>query len=145
MEARIWLREIEKTFKIVGVEEDKKTIFAAFMLKGEAIYWWEAKRGIEENPVILCERFIALFLEKYFPKHLEQQMELKFLELKQGRMNVAEYENKFSEPSRFVPYHVDTEEKRTRHFQLGLRPWIRNRVAVLEISNYATLVHKVQL
>ncbi|XP_074346492.1 uncharacterized protein LOC141685278 [Apium graveolens] len=127
---------------MVGVEEDKKTIFVAFMLKGEANYWWEAKRAIEENPVVSWERFTALFLEKYFPKHLEQQMELKFLELEQGSMTFAEYENKFSELSRFVPYHVDTGEKRTRYFQLGLRPWIQNRVAVLEISNYATLVHK---
>ncbi|XP_074335026.1 uncharacterized protein LOC141672325 [Apium graveolens] len=136
---------IEKTFEIVGVEEDKKTIFAAFMLKGEANYWWEAKRTIEDNPVIPWERFTTLFLEKYFPRHLEQQMELKFLELKQGSMTVAEYENKFSELSRFVPYHVDTEEKRTRCFQLGLQPWIQNRVAVLEISNYATLVHKASI
>ncbi|XP_074323940.1 uncharacterized protein LOC141660856 [Apium graveolens] len=144
IEARIWLREIEKTFEIVGVEEDKKTIFVAFMLNREANYWWEAKRAIKENPIIPRERFIALFLEKYFPKHLEQQMKLKFLELKQGSMTIAEYENKL-ELSRFVPYHVDTEEKRTRHFQLGLPPWIQNRVAVLEISNYATLVHKASI
>ncbi|XP_074323932.1 uncharacterized protein LOC141660849 [Apium graveolens] len=79
------------------------------MLKGEANYWWEAKRAIEEKPVIPWERFTALFLEK------------------------------------FIPYHVDIEENKTRHFQLGLRPWIQNRVAVLEISNYATLVHKASI
>ena len=38
VEARVWLREIEKTFEIVGVEDNKKTIFDAFMLKGEANY-----------------------------------------------------------------------------------------------------------
>lgn len=44
-------------------------------------------------------------------------MELKFLELKQGNMTVAEYEAKFLELSRFVPYHVDTDEKRAKRFQ----------------------------
>lgn len=46
VEARVWLKEIEKTFEIVGVEENRKTIFAAYMLKGEANYWWEAKKGL---------------------------------------------------------------------------------------------------
>lgn len=72
-------------------------------------------------------------------------MELKFLELKLRNMTVAEYENKFSEVSRFVPYHVDTDEKRTRRFQQGLRPWIKNRVAVLVISSYVTLVQKASI
>ena len=38
VEAKIWLSEIKKTFKIVGSEEDKKTIFDAYMLNGEANY-----------------------------------------------------------------------------------------------------------
>ncbi|XP_063946164.1 uncharacterized protein LOC108194850 [Daucus carota subsp. sativus] len=142
VEAKIWLREIEKTFEIVGVEEEKKTIFAAFMLKGEANYWWEAKRVLEGSSIISWARFTELFLEKYFPKHLENQMELKFLELKQGNMSVAEYEAKFTELSRFVPHQVDTDEKKARRFQQGLKPWIQNRVAVLEITSYATLIHK---
>ena len=46
VEANIWLREIKKTFEIVDVEEDKKTLFDAYMLNGEANYWWEAKQAI---------------------------------------------------------------------------------------------------
>ena len=117
VEARAWLKEIEKTFEIVGVEEDKKTIFATYMLKGEANYWWEAKKTMEGNAVISWTRFTQLFLEKYFPKYLKNQMELKFLELKQGTMTIADYEAKFTELSRFVPYHVDTDEKRAKQFQ----------------------------
>ena len=145
VEARLWLREIEKYFEIVGVEEDKKTIFAAFMLKGEANYWWEAKRGMKGTTTIPWDRFTHLFLEKYYPKHLEKQMEIKFLELKQGNMSVAEYENKFSELSRFVPHYVDTEEKRAWRFQQGLKPWIQNKVAILEITTYATMVQKATI
>nr|XP_017245279.1 PREDICTED: uncharacterized protein LOC108216926 [Daucus carota subsp. sativus] len=142
VEAKIWLTEIEKTFEIVGVEENKKTIFAAFMLKGEANYWWEAKKKLEGSNVIPWARFTELFLEKYFPKHLENQMEIKFLELKQGNMSVAVYEAKFTELSRFAPYQVDTDEKKARRFQQGLKPWIQSRVVVFEITSYATLVHK---
>ncbi|XP_017217050.1 uncharacterized protein LOC108194602 [Daucus carota subsp. sativus] len=69
-------------------------------------------------------------------------MKLQFLELKQWNLSVAEYETKFSELSRFVPHHVDTYEKRALRFQQGLKPWILNRVAVFELTNYATLVQK---
>ena len=37
--ARTWLKEIEKAFEIVGVEDEKKTLFATYMLKGEANFW----------------------------------------------------------------------------------------------------------
>ncbi|KAL8091637.1 hypothetical protein AgCh_034046 [Apium graveolens] len=44
-------------------------------------------------------------------------MEIKFLELKQDKMTVAEYEANFTKLSRFVPEFVNTEEKKTRSEQ----------------------------
>ncbi|XP_074363144.1 uncharacterized protein LOC141703561, partial [Apium graveolens] len=145
VEARVWLREIEKTFEIVDVEEEKKIIFAAYMLKGEANYRWEANKTLETTFPIPWTRFTELFFQKYFPKYMENQMELKFLELKQGNMSVAEYEAKFTELSRFVPYHVDTDEKKAKRFQQGLKPYIQNRIAVFKITNYTTLVQKAAI
>ena len=52
VEAKIWLREIKKTFKVVGVGENKKTIFDAYMFNRETNYWWEAKQVLEESSVI---------------------------------------------------------------------------------------------
>ncbi|WOG86073.1 hypothetical protein DCAR_0205270 [Daucus carota subsp. sativus] len=145
VEARVWLKEIEKYFEIVGVEEDKKMIFVGFILRGEANYWWEVKRVMEGTTTIPWDRFSHLLLEKYYPKHLEKQMEIKFLELKQRNMKVAEYENKFLELSRFVPHYVDTEEKRAWLFQQGLKTCIQNRMAILEITSYATMVQKATI
>ncbi|XP_074327698.1 putative mitochondrial protein AtMg00860 [Apium graveolens] len=44
---------------------------------------------------------------------METRMEIKFLDLKQDKMTVAEYEGKFTELSWFVPEFVNTEEKKT--------------------------------
>ena len=52
IKAKIWLREIEKTFEIVGVEENKKTIFDAYMLNEENNYWGEANQVLKESSVI---------------------------------------------------------------------------------------------
>ncbi|KAL8125633.1 hypothetical protein AgCh_013050 [Apium graveolens] len=72
-------------------------------------------------------------------------MELKFLELKQGNMTVLEYEKKFTELSRFMPKYTSTEEEKTKKFQQGLEPWIRDRVTMFELETYAGVVQKVAL
>ncbi|XP_074361571.1 uncharacterized protein LOC141701857 [Apium graveolens] len=72
-------------------------------------------------------------------------MQRKFLELKQENMSVAEYEAKFIELSRFVPQLVGTEEQKAERFQQGLKEWIQNRLAILEITDYATLVQKATI
>ena len=145
VEARAWLKEMEKSFKILQIAEEQKTVFATYLLKGEANFWWESKKNLEGEGVITWERFSKLFLDKYFPKYMEGQMELKFLELKQNNLSVAEYEAKFTELSRFVPEFVNTEEKRARRFQQGLKQWIQNRIAVFELTDYAAVVQKASI
>ncbi|XP_074367382.1 uncharacterized protein LOC141707862 [Apium graveolens] len=117
VQARAWLKEVEKTFERIGTEEAHKTNFATYLLKGE----------------------------KYDPKFMEIQMQRKFLELKQENMSVAEYEAKFTELSRFVPQLVSIEEKKAERFQQGLKQWIQNKLAILEITDYATLVQKATI
>lgn len=112
---------MEKTFEIVCVEETQKNVFATYLLKGEANYWWEAKQNMEMDAIVTWERFKKLFFDKYFPRFMEDQMELEFLELMQDKMIVPEYEAKFTEFSRFVPEFVNTEVKWARRFQQGLR------------------------
>ena len=145
MEARAWLKEMEKSFEILQIADDQKTVFATYMLKGEANFWWESKKNLEGEGIITWERFSKLFLDKYFPKYMEGQMELKFLELKQNNLSVAEYEAKFTELSRFVPEFVNTEEKRARRFQQGLKQWIHNRIVVFELTDYAMVVQKASI
>ncbi|XP_063950154.1 uncharacterized protein LOC135152907 [Daucus carota subsp. sativus] len=117
IEARIWLKEIEKAFVLVKVRDEQKTEFASYYLKEEATYWWESVRAMEGTEDVTWDRFKELFLEKYFPQFLQDRMELQFLELKQGDMSVAEYEKKFAELARFVPTYVDTDRKRAKRFQ----------------------------
>ncbi|XP_074355817.1 uncharacterized protein LOC141695473 [Apium graveolens] len=140
-----WLKEVEKTFERIGTEEAHKTNFATYLLKGEANYWWEAKKNMESQGIVTWERFTGLFLKKYVPKFMEIQIQRKFLELKQENMSVAEYEAKFTELSRFMPQMVSTEEQKAERFQQGLKQWIQNKLAILEITDYATLVQKATI
>nr|XP_017221730.1 PREDICTED: uncharacterized protein LOC108198487 [Daucus carota subsp. sativus] len=136
---------MEKAFALTEVGENKKTEYASFYLKDEANFWWESTKTLEGNGIMTWERFTELFLEKYLPQYLQDQLEVKFLELKQEGMTVAEYEAKFSELARFVPEYVNTEHKKAKRFQQGLKSWIRSRVEVFELQTYAAVVQKAMI
>ncbi|KAL8108980.1 hypothetical protein AgCh_025174 [Apium graveolens] len=92
-----------------------------------------------EGPVS-WRRFTELFLEKYFPDGLRNQLEVEFLELKQGERSVLEYEAKFTELARLIPEYVSTEIQKARRFQQGLRPEIHRRVVALQLKTYSSMV-----
>ncbi|XP_074323676.1 uncharacterized protein LOC141660584 [Apium graveolens] len=143
--ARAWLKEIEKAFTLVKVEAYQKIDFARYFLKGEANYWWESKKTLEGDNVVTWDRFTELFLEKYIPRNMKNQIEIKFLELKQGNISVMKYEDKFTELARFILEQVDIEEKRAKRFQQGLKPWIYSRVTVFELITYTVMVQNAMI
>ena len=57
-------------------------------------------------------------------------------------MSVGEYETKFTELARFVPEQVDTDKKKAKRFEQGLKPWIKSRVIMFELSTYTGVVQK---
>ena len=73
---------------------------------------------------------------------MQNRMEVQFLNLKQGDMTVPQYASKFNELARFAPHQVDTEERKTRRFEEGLKPWIYNKVAVLQLEDYSQILEK---
>ncbi|XP_074361983.1 uncharacterized protein LOC141702182 [Apium graveolens] len=134
---------MEKAFALVKV--DQKTDFASYFMKGKANYWWESRKALKGDDIMTWDRFTKLFLEKYFPRYMKNQMEINFLELKQGNMSVTEYESKFTKLARFVPEQVDAEEKRAKRFQQGLKPWICSGVAIFELTTYMVVVQKAMI
>ncbi|XP_074336234.1 uncharacterized protein LOC141673388 [Apium graveolens] len=40
---------MEKAFTLIQVSDDSKTHYASYFLKGEANYWWESTRALEEE------------------------------------------------------------------------------------------------
>ncbi|XP_074356548.1 uncharacterized protein LOC141696288 [Apium graveolens] len=136
---------MEKAFELAEFKDDKKVQYAGYYLKDEASYWWESSKALLEGEVITWEKFTKMFLEKYLPSYMQDQMEMRFLNLRQEDMTVAEYEVKFSELARFVPEYVNTEAKKAKRFQQGLKPWIRSQVALLEIRTYVAFVQKAMI
>jgi len=47
--AELWIREIEKIFRVMNCKEKQKVNYVVFMLIGEAEYWWDNTRKLLEN------------------------------------------------------------------------------------------------
>ena len=131
---------MEKVFDVARVADEQKTSFATFMLKGEASYWWKANKGRAGEGIVTWEKFKELFFENYFSESVKNRMEIKFLELKQGNMSVAEYAANFNELARFATHQIDTEARKARRFEQGLKPWVYSRVAVFQLDNFSSLL-----
>src|SRR3954465_4197142 len=70
--------------------------------------------------IMTWEEFKAKFSRYHVPQGLIKQMRDEFRELKQGRMTVVEYHDRFLTLSRYTPDETDTNEKRKERFLNGL-------------------------
>ncbi|XP_028103088.1 uncharacterized protein LOC114302283 [Camellia sinensis] len=65
-----------------------------------------------------------------------------FETLRQENRTVAEYEAQFSELARFAPHMVDTDYKKERKFEVGLRTAILNQINVLKLPTYVDVLER---
>jgi len=65
-----------------------------------------------------------------------------FLELRQGQMNVSQYDQRFTQLSRYADVLVKGEVERTKRFVKGLNPEIQGRLIPLQLRNYIQVVER---
>ncbi|XP_052197297.1 uncharacterized protein LOC127804471 [Diospyros lotus] len=117
---------IERIFNLIDCPDPRKVTSATYMLQHGARHWWDSTaRSRPQGHVWTWDQFKELFLKKYYPANIRNQKEAEFLMLKQCSMTLIEYERKFDELSHFSPALVDTEQKRVRRFEQGLRDDLR--------------------
>ncbi|XP_028100489.1 uncharacterized protein LOC114299855 [Camellia sinensis] len=113
---------------------------AAFQVEGEADHWWEMIKGTQQVETLTWRQFEDLFMEKYFSNSLRQEMIQEFLQLKQGKMSVAQYANRSL--SQYASAIVANEEDKVRRFEWGLDINIRGRLIAVQLSTYAQMVDR---
>ncbi|XP_050875544.1 uncharacterized protein LOC127079166 [Lathyrus oleraceus] len=83
-------------------------------------------------------------MEKYFPIDIRSKKEIEFLEMKQGKMTMANYASKFKKLSRFYPHYngVGAEGSKYLKFETGLHPKIKQLIGHQEIRQFLVFVNK---
>ncbi|GJR53965.1 zinc finger, CCHC-type, retrotransposon gag domain protein [Tanacetum coccineum] len=101
-----WFLDMEHVFSICDIQDDiKKVVCASYMLRGQALYWWNHKKA-SSDPVTMkdleWDEFKDCILNEFSPAPLVDKLKQEYDNLKQGRdMTVLEYTIKFKNLARF--------------------------------------------
>jgi hypothetical protein len=113
MEAKDWLKGVEKKLVITQCMDREKVLFAAHQLFGTAVNWWETYCNTHANvDFITWNEFKARFRNHYVPHSTMKLKKKEFTDLKQGGMTVNEYLNSFIQLTRYAIEDINTNEKK---------------------------------
>ena len=98
------------------MEAIEKVLFATHYLAGDARAWWNSVRVMTGGQMMTWEEFKVKFSRTHVPPCLIKRMRDEFRELKQGRMTMVEYHDKFLSLARYAPDEIDTEAKKKQRF-----------------------------
>ena len=134
-----WIEANEEIFQMMGCTEEQRVSYSAFLLKDCAKDWWKAHQRAHPEGVIWAE-FKREFTERFFPKSYKDAKVEEFYRLEQGDSSVPEYEKKFSELIRLVPFFAENEQEKINRFMAGLNPVVRTIVTSASHTRYGQLV-----
>ncbi|XP_024198184.1 uncharacterized protein LOC112201522 [Rosa chinensis] len=95
-----------------------------------------------DTEITTWDAFENIFLEKYFPSTVKGMKAREFVNLVQGELSIADYQAKFEELMRFAPNMILDEYTKAKRFEDGLKPMIREKVAILKLNRYADVVER---
>jgi hypothetical protein len=96
MEAKDWLKRVEKKLVIAQCTDREKVLFAVHQLYGTVANWLETYCNTHANvDTIMWNEFKAHFRTHYVPRGTMKLKKKEFTDLKQGSMSVTEYLNSF--------------------------------------------------
>jgi hypothetical protein len=143
MDAKDWLKGVEKKLVIAQCTDREKVLFAVHQLHGTAANWWETYCNTHVNvDTITWNEFKAHFRTHYVPRGTMKLKKKEFADLKQGGMIVNEYLNSFIQLSRYVPDDINTDEKKYDMFLNGLNDDIQFQLLNTDYADFQHMVDK---
>ncbi|KAA3461417.1 reverse transcriptase [Gossypium australe] len=135
--AEFWL---ENTIRVFDELSCMKCVVS--LLRDSTYQWWNTLVAVVPKERITWEFFQEEFRKKYISQRFIDQKRKEFLELKQGKMLVTEYEREFVRLNKYARECVSTEAIMCKRFEDGLNEDIKLFVAVLELKEFVVLVDR---
>lgn len=108
-----FIRDFCERFHKMGMVEQNGVKFVKFQLQGDAKQWWRAYVQYRSSLLspLTWTQFQSLYLEKYVPSILHDNIKDKLLTHEQGNMTITAYETKFHALSKFATQMLEIEEE----------------------------------
>ncbi|XP_012442005.1 uncharacterized protein LOC105767019 [Gossypium raimondii] len=137
-----WLENSIRVFDGLSCTPEECLKCAISLLKDSAYRWWKTLVSVVPKERVTWDFFQEEFRKKYISQRFIDKKCKEFLELKQGRMSVAEYEREFVRFSKYAQECVSTEAIMCKRFEEGLNKDIRLYVGILELKEFVVLVDR---
>ena len=123
----------------MGCTDEHRVLFSIFLMEDRSKDWWAAvERRYPDG--ISWDQFQQEFTDRFFPQsHKDSKIE-EFFKLEQKNMSVLEYEKKFSELVRLIPYIQADEVLKCKRFLSGLQHRIRVHLSDVPQNRFGDLV-----
>jgi hypothetical protein len=124
-----WLLGMRKYFQLQNYSSHAEGRIAMYQLKGKASMWWDQLVQVQHirEKDITWKEFKRYFEKKYLTKRYYDRKMKEFFELKLGSMTIDEYERRFLELLKYVPFIKDETVKIQRYLS-GLPPSIGDKI-----------------
>nr|XP_012466360.1 unnamed protein product [Gossypium raimondii] len=140
--AEFWIKNSIRVFDELPCTPEECLKCAISLLKDSAYRWWKTLVSVFPKERVTWDFFQDEFRKKYISQRFIDKKRKEFLELKQGRMFVAEYEREFVRLSKYAQECVPTEAAMCKRFEDGLNEDIRIFVGMLELKEFVVLVDR---
>ncbi|KAA3487306.1 Protein MCM10 [Gossypium australe] len=140
--AEFWLENIICVFDELSCTPVECLKCAISLLRDTTYQWWNTLISVVPRERVTWDFFQVEFRKKYISQRFLDQKNKEFLELKQGRMTMTEYERKFVRLSKYAREYVSTEEIMCKRFVDGLNKDIKLLVRILELKEFVVLVNR---
>ncbi|KAK1626423.1 hypothetical protein QYE76_000738 [Lolium multiflorum] len=140
LDADDWLQTMENNLEVAGVDANEKVLFTTHYLAGPTRAWWTSTRAMNAGQIMTLADFKLKFSKYHMPPGLIKKMRDDFRELKQDRMTVVEYRDRFLTLSRYAPDKTDTTEKRKERFLNGLHDEMQTVLVNIPFADLEALV-----
>jgi hypothetical protein len=143
MEAKDWLKGVEKKLVIAQCTDREKVLFVAQQLFGTVVNWWETYSNTHADvDSITSNEFKAHFCNHYVLRSTIKLKKKEFTDLKQGGMTVNEYLNSFIQLSKYATKDINTDEKKQNMFMKGLNDDIQFQLLNTDYADFQHMVDK---
>ncbi|XP_012477463.1 uncharacterized protein LOC105793071 [Gossypium raimondii] len=140
--AEFWLDNTIRVVDELSCTPEESLKCAISLLRDSAYNWWKTLVSVVPKEKVTWDFFQEEFRKKYVSQRFIDQKRKEFLELKQWRMTVAEYEREFVKSSKYSQECVSNEATLCKRFEDGLNEDIRLLVGILEIKELVVLVER---
>jgi hypothetical protein len=128
-DAETWLLGMRKYFQLQNYSSHAEGRIAMYQLKGKASMWWDQLVQVQhiKEKNVTWKEFKKHFENKYLTKRYYDRKMKEFFELKLGSMTIDEYERRFLELLKYVPFIKDETVKIQRYLS-GLPSSISDKI-----------------